>query len=191
MAHFTWVNSVAHPTIGSWIIALLYLSAAISCWRTARKLQSDHARTARERRAWQAISVVFLGLGISKQLDLDLTLTEAARTFAHFEGWYGQRQVMQIPFILLAVAVCIVAIFILSIWLREAPAPTWLSIVGAIFAIGFVLVRAASYHQMDDFIAKRILVFRWNWILEMLGFGVALIGSAWRQQMTIVTRSRQ
>jgi hypothetical protein len=47
-----------------------------------------------------------------------------------------------------------------------------------VFVVTFVLVRASSFHRMDELISWRILGLRMNWLLE-LG-GIALIAAnAW------------
>jgi hypothetical protein len=141
----------------------------------------DHARTSQERHAWRAVSVVFLALGINKQLDLQSALTEAGRILALSEGWYAQRRDVQLAFIILVAISCTVAAIILAIWAYNAPVPTWFALIGTTFVLGFVLIRAASFHHIDRFIGERILNLRWNWILEMGGISIVLVASEWRR----------
>jgi len=101
---------------------------------------------------------------------------------AHTEGWYNQRQVVQLAFIILVAIICVVAALVLLSWARNAPAPTWIAVIGTTFVLGFVLMRAASFHHMDRFLGERILGFRWNWILEMGGISLVLVGSKWRRK---------
>lgn len=101
---------------------------------------------------------------------------------AHSEGWYNQRQVVQLVFIGVVATICVVAALALLIWSHNAPAPTWLALIGTMFILGFVLVRAASFRNMDRFLGDRILGFRWNWILEMGGISLVLVGSKWRRK---------
>ena len=86
MANFNWSPGMGDPTIGGWITVILYLLAAISCWKTAFELATVNTGVSQERRAWRAISALFLALGINKQLDLQTALTEAGRMLAHSEG---------------------------------------------------------------------------------------------------------
>ena len=53
--------------------------------------------------------------------------------------------------------------------------------IGTTLVIGYVLIRAASFHHVDRFIGRTILGFRWNWILEMGGIALVLFASQWRQ----------
>ena len=180
MTHFNWSPKIGDPTIGGWVTVVLYLLAAGSCWISARELAlGDIVST--ERRTWWAISALFLALGINKQLDLQSALTEAGRVLAHYQGWFEQRQLVQLAFIALVAIICLIAAITLLLWTHSAPIPTRLALMGTTMVLGFVLIRAASFHHVDQFIGQRILGLRWNWILEMSGISLVLIASQWRQ----------
>ena len=85
---FNWSPKIGDPTVGGWLTVILYLLASVSCWRAACKVGT---RDIQERRGWQFISVLFLALGVNKQLDLQSALTEAGRVVANVQGWYAQR----------------------------------------------------------------------------------------------------
>jgi len=178
---FNWSPGIGDPTIGGWLTVVLYLFASVSCWILARKLGLADGRRLRERRAWRSISALFLFLGINKQLDLQTALTEAGRYLAQYQGWYEQRQLVQLAFIALIAVACLISAITLLIWARDAPISTWLALMGTTLVIGYVLIRAASFHHVDRFIGKTILGFRWNWILEMSGIVLVLLASGWRQ----------
>jgi hypothetical protein len=180
---FNWSPGIGDPTVVGWLTTVLYLICSVSCWILARKLGLATVRTARERRAWRSISVLFLFLGINKQLDLQTALTVAGRMLAHYEGWYEQRQLVQLEFIALIAAMCLISAITLLIWVRDAPISTWLALIGTTLVIGYVLIRAASFHHVNRFfiIGRRVFDFRWNWILEMGGIVFVLLASAWRR----------
>jgi hypothetical protein len=183
MTSFNWSPGIGDPTLMGWLTVVLYFLAAISCWVTARKLcsQAEDADDAKELRAWRSIAIAFLFLGINKQLDLQTALTEVGRILANFQGWYDQRQTVQVAFIAVVAITCLVAAIILVRWTHRAPAATWLALTGSIMVIGYVLIRASSFHHIDRFIGEKILGFRWNWILEMGGISVVLVASYWRR----------
>jgi hypothetical protein len=175
LIHFNWKPGIGDPTIGGWITVVLYLLAMISCWMTARS-------GIKEQRIWTAISILFLGLGINKQLDLQSALTAAGRVIAFAQGWYGQRQFVQLAFIIFAAIVCVSVVITLLIWTRHAPLSTWFALLGTVLVIGYVLIRAASFHHIDRFIGTTFLGLRWNWILEMGGISIVLLASQWRRR---------
>jgi hypothetical protein len=182
MTSFNWSPGIGDPTLMGWLTVALYLSAAISCCITVRKLRLEvqDADDAKELRIWRSIAIAFLALGINKQLDLQTALTEMGRVVANLQGWYDQRQAVQVAFIVVVAITCLMAAIILVRWTRRAPVPTWSALLGSIMVIGYVLIRASSFHHIDRFIGQQILGFRWNWIVEMSGIGVVLVASRLR-----------
>jgi hypothetical protein len=181
VTQFNWSPGIGDPTFAGWLTVVLYLIASINCWIVARKLGFEDAPSSRERRAWRSIAVLFLALGINKQLDLQTGFTQAGRVLANYQGWYDQRQQVQLIFIALVAVTCVAAATTLLIWARHAPIPTWLALVGTTLVLGFVLIRAASFHHVDRFIGQTVLGFRWNWVLEMGGIGLVILASQWRR----------
>ena len=181
MASFNWSPGIGDPTFVGWLTVILYFATSISCWISARKVELDGNHRSNERLAWRFIAVLFLALGINKQLDLQTALTEAGRVVAHLQGWYEQRRSVQLDFIGLVAATCVTAAITLLIWMRRAPIPTWLALMGTILVFGYVLIRAASFHHIDRFIGESILGLRWNWVIEISGISLVLIASQWRQ----------
>ena len=179
--HFNWTPGIGDPTIGGWITVVLYFLAVGSCWTTSR------GREIKERKIWTVISVLFLGLGINKQLDLQTALTEAGRVLASQQGWYAQRQSVQVAFIIFVAIFCVGAVITLLIGARHAPPPTWLAILGTTSVFGYVLIRAASFHHIDRFLGSSVFGFHWNWTLEMGGISVVLVASQWRQRSAKLT----
>jgi hypothetical protein len=180
LRHFNWTPGIGDPTIGGWITVALYFLATVSCWITSR-----HVKT-KERRLWAAITILFLFLGINKQLDLQSALTELGRVFAYAQGWYGQRQIVQAVFIVFVAIACVLIFATLLVWTSNSSFPTWLALAGTTVVIGFVLIRAASFHHIDRFIGNTVLGARWNWILEMGGICVVLLASKWRRRASRV-----
>jgi len=170
---FNWRPGIGDPTIGGWVTVILYFLAVISCWITARN------SSLADRKIWYAITVLFLGLGINKQLDLQSALTEMGRIVAIEEVWYSRRETVQVYFIIVVALVCSWVIIAMVVAARSAPFSTWLALVGTTMVIGFVLIRAASFHHIDRFIGSTVLGFRWNWILEMGGISVVIAASLW------------
>lgn len=173
-----WRPGIGDPTIGGWVTVLLYFLTVISCWKTARNTNLS------DWKVWYVISVLLFALGINKQLDLQSALTELSRVLAYQEGWYANRQTVQLYFIAAVAFVCGWGVIALIVGARRAPLPTWLALLGSTFLIVFVLIRAASFHHVDRLITSSIFGFRWNWILEMGGIIVVLLASRWRQDQT-------
>jgi phosphate/sulfate permease len=127
------------------------------------------------------ITAAFLVLGINKQLNLLPMLTETGRATAKLQGWYGQRQSVQIAFVAMVAVSCGIAAVMLVTWARKAPVSTWWALIGSTTLIGYVVIQAASLHYFDRLIDTKVLSFPLNWIFEMGGIGVVLLASFWRQ----------
>jgi hypothetical protein len=181
---FNWRPGIGDPDIGGWVTVVLYFVAVLSTWKTTRSISAPT-----ERQLWRTISILFVGLGINKQLDLQTALTELGRIIAFQQGWYGERQSVQLWFI---IGVCLTSILIatiLIIWARKSPAPTWLALVGTATVLAFVLIRAASFHHIDRFIGERILGLKWNWVLEMTGIATVIVASELRRLVCSPSKS--
>ncbi len=180
MAQF---NLSLDPTIGGgWLIELIYFFVSISCWRLARKLALKHASASNEHHVWQGIAALFLVLCVSKQLGLETALTDASRNLALSEGWYKQRQGVQLAVIVLVIVSCIFAGTILLMRMRNVPRSTLFALVGATFVVAFLMVRAVSFHPVDQFMGEQILGLHWSWLLQMGGIGMVLMASEWRNK---------
>jgi hypothetical protein len=170
-------------TVVGWLAVILYLSAVISCWITARKLRlaEKDIEDAKELRVWQWITATFLALGLYKLLNLQAALTETGRVVARFQGWYGERWPVQFAFVAVVAVACLIAAVMLVRWVRKASVSTWLALTGSIMLSGYVVVRAVSYHHLDRLIDAKFLGIRLNWIFELGGIGVVLAASYWRR----------
>jgi hypothetical protein len=179
MTEFSWRPGIGDPTLGGWVTVALYFVAVFCTWRTA-----NYPYAMGEVRVWRAISLMFVALGINKQLDLQTAVTEVGRIIALSQGWYGERQIVQVWFIIGVAMVCTLIALVLLVFIRNSPAPTWLALLGTTIVLAFVLIRAASFHHIDRFIGDRIAGLKWNWVLEMGGINIVIIAGEWRRRVT-------
>jgi hypothetical protein len=170
-----WSPGIGDPSLMGWVTVALYFYAAYRCYRLARG--RDARLVKQEHRVWWLFTLALLALGINKQLDLQTALTEIGRIVAHEQGWYENRQVVQAEFIgLVAIAglVCIVAL----VWItRRMPKATRLAVAGGVALVGFVAIRAASFHHFDRLIGRSFFGLRANWILEIGSIAVILVAA--------------
>jgi hypothetical protein len=136
MHQFDWSLGIGDPTIEGWVTVVLYFLACVSCWKTAAAVLRRDWGGQSDSYVWRSVSVAFFLLGINKQLDLQSAITELGRIVALAGGWYGQRQTVQVCFIIGVAAVCLAATLILFFWTRRSPIQTWLALVGSTFVLG-------------------------------------------------------
>ncbi|WP_295074090.1 isopropylmalate isomerase [Tabrizicola sp.] len=169
-----------HPV--GWFTVLVYLVAGLASARAALGSGREGPQ-GRERRFWWIAAVILLLLAVNKQLDLQSLLTMTARCHAQLAGWYGKHRELQRVFIWLVIGGGIGVLGLLALMLRGILARIWPALLGLCFVCGFVVIRAASFHHMDDLIGSTMLGLRMNWILELPG-PLLVLAAAWHRRRT-------
>ena len=174
-----WALGLCDPTPMGWATVGGYLLAAALCMLWAKPSG-----------AWLLLPAMLAAamtlLAVNKQLDLQSLLTEIGRDAAKAQGWYEDRQTFQTIFIA-AIGGGATLGFAAMLWmLRRRWRESTLPLVGVAFLLAFVVVRAASFHHVDQGLGETWIGLRFNWILE-LG-GIAMVGAGaiagWRARRT-------
>jgi hypothetical protein len=175
-----WRPGIGDPTVLGWVTVAAYLVAAVGCAVAAwREPMLDGTRRPRGKpsRFWLALAVFMLVLGINKQLDLQSLATQIGRDVIRAWGLYSERRELQAGFILVVALICAGA-FAAFLWAARRTLKTrWPAIAGMCFILGFVVIRAASFHHIDAFLAARLGGLKWNWILELGGIAVVALAA--------------
>jgi hypothetical protein len=128
-------------------------------------------------RFWLVLTALMLLLGFNKQLDLQSLVTVVGRRVLRDWGLYGRRRTFQLAFIL-AVSIACAGLLAGLLWAgRRSPGRRGLALVGMVFVIGFVIIRAASFHHVDVLLAATLGGLKWNWILELGGIAAVAAGA--------------
>jgi hypothetical protein len=176
-----WRPGIGDPTVLGWVTVVAYLAACIGCALAAiREPMPDGSRRPRGRPSqfWLILSGLLLALGINKQLDLQSLVTQIGRDLAKAWGLYSDRRELQLGFIAAVVLVCAATAAAL-LWLaRRTLRRRWPAVLGMSFILGFVVIRAASFHNIDAFLGTRLGGLRWNWILELGGISIVAAAAA-------------
>lgn len=157
-----------------WFTVFAYAVAAVFASIAAIKTRR-HGESGKNHTIWFGTSILFVLLCLNKQLDLQSLATDIARVLSKSQGWYGERRAVQRVFVLgiLAAAGTFALWFALRFrvfWLKHA-----LLVTGLFFTLTFIVVRAVSFHHVDEFLGFRLAGVRMNWLLELTGiFLVAL-----------------
>jgi hypothetical protein len=110
-------------------------------------------------------------LGVNKELDLQTLMTVIGRCHAQINGWYDDRQAIQRGFIR-APALGALLFAVGTAWfLRASLRRNILAVLGLAFVLGFVVIRAVGFHNVDHPISTEEMSIRVNWILELSGLG--------------------
>ena len=186
-----WRLGFGDPTVIGWVIAVCYLAAAVLCvWalfvarmgaRLARRWRGPERRRRDRTKAYQAsflfwglLCVLFLFLGVNKQVDLQTWLTEWGRDLATSQGWYEQRAQVQTVFVVVIVGGGLLTMTILLRMTRDLLPRHVPAFVGMILLGCFVASRALSFHELNDVLDWAPAGIKFRWMLEMAG--IAIVG---------------
>jgi drug/metabolite transporter (DMT)-like permease len=167
-----WRPGIGDPTVLGWVTVAAYFLAAVACGLAAwREPTPDGTRRppARPSRFWLALAGLMVALGINKQLDLQSLATQIGRDVIKDWGLYSERRELQYGFILAVALVCAGALAAFLWAARRTFKRRWPAIAGMLYILGFVVIRAASFHNVDAFLGARLGGLKWNWILELGG----------------------
>lgn len=166
---FGWSPGIGDPTIYGWVTVVAYFAAAALCIRAGAVDMAVRGRLT----VWHCLGFSLIALGINKQLDLQVLVTDVGRTLAAEEGWYDHRRIVQAIFVaLVAVAGSITALLLLLAVRREGGL-VQVALPGSVLLLAFIVIRAASFHSVDRLLGLRVGQLKLNHVLE-LG-GIALI----------------
>ena len=131
----------------------------------------------RARTLWVGLAIVLLLLGINKQLDLQTAVIELGRMLTRAEGWYDYRWRLEAVF-LAALALGGLALVRVVFLLGRAEPPGMRSVLtGAVFLVGFVVVRAACFQHIDRLLGLELSESRLNGVVEVCGISFIIVGT--------------
>lgn len=171
-----WQLGIGDPGWGGWLIVALYVLTGLLALFVARRASFPKPSRGREQLFWHLLGASMLLLAVNKQLDLQTLLTDAGRCLAQMQGWYEARRIVQAGFIVAVMIGMLILFAVTCRALRGTLARNGLAVVGLVFVLGFVIIRAAGFHHMDWLINVQIKAFRLNWMLEMIGPVLILAG---------------
>lgn len=157
----------------AWAIVLSYGVAF-----AASLLARSRTALASEKRFWLLVAVGLLALGFNKELDLQTTLTQIARTLARQDNWYQERRIVQLWFLLVLGLAGLATALVLGTYVRKLTSPAKGAAVGAFVLVLFVLIRAASFHHLDQWLQVDVLGLRRGWAFELFGIWIIVASAA-------------
>ncbi len=195
----SWTIGIGDPTPMGWLTVVLYFLTSYLCvtcmqvekrgptrplgetlgalFRVVRKHWPNVPDPARRAVVWVAIAAMYACLGVNKQLDLQSAITETGRLVLRSIDAYEQRRPMQIAFIVVVLGCAVVAIAMLFAFAVRVAKHFILPLLGVVVTIAFVAIRATSFHDMDILISEEWFGIRVNWLFELGGISLVLIGA--------------
>lgn len=171
-----WRLGIGDPTLGGWITVIGYFTAGSLALKAAFRVSTHGIWSTEEGRFYTLLGLGLILLGLNKQLDLQTLLTLTGRKIALAQGWYEKRRIVQMAFIGVIAVIGLLSFRWAWKALAECLRHNWLTLLGIVFVITFVLIRAASIHHIDHLLKINIAGLRINWILELGGIGMIIAG---------------
>jgi hypothetical protein len=168
----SWRPGIGDPTPLGWATAAAYVLGAVACARAGRR--EGRAGTGGAA-TWLVLAALMAALGANKQLDLQTAFTVAGRRLAKAQGWYDQRRAYQAAFIAAVAGAGLLALGVLGWFTRRHWRRQGLALLGVVLLVVFVVIRASSFHRVDQMLGARLGALRMNHVLE-LG-GIACVGA--------------
>jgi len=164
-----------------WLTVAAYFAATVLCCNAATA-STKHGLT-KAGLFWLLLTGFLLFLGINKQLDLQTWLTLFGRHLAEDEGWYGQRRAVQAAFVAFVAILGLSGLVFLWQWARRDVRHSRLALCGGVFLACFIVIRAASFHYVDEMLALHFSNITVNCTLELGGIFCVAIAAAknWRE----------
>ena len=183
-ANDAWSPGIGDPHIMGWITVAVYAACTLAALHLSIRNPFNGPSAWRERLFWAGVCALMACLAVNKQLDLQTLMTAIGRCHAKLNGWYNERQAMQRGFIrALALGAFLLALG--TAWfLRASLRRNALAVLGLAFVLGFVVIRAVGFHDLDHLISTEVMSIRVNWILELSGLVLILLNALIRQRRT-------
>lgn len=194
-----WRPGIGDPTVMGWLTVLVYFVTAYLCFRCFDGLTRRQPPGPKPVRLWWlGLAIALVALGVNKQLDLQSLVTTVGRSMARSQGWYESRRTAQFMFIagigVAGVAATVGVLFALRRWLRQLR----YGIIGFGLLSAFVVIRAASFHHVDELLGAELFGLRFNWLMELGALVLIARGAvklaglppSWRRASTHRKRNR-
>jgi hypothetical protein len=169
-----WRPTIGDPTFMGWFTVASYFACAVPTLIAAL----SHQKT--DRRSfcfWNIVSVLMVLLAINKQLDLQSLLTEIGRQIAKHQGWMEQRRAVQLWFIGFFGSISMAAFLFFAFTMRNLFRRFMLAFIGLFFLLSFIIVRAASFHHVEEFLDLTLVDVRMNWLFELTGIYTVFVAA--------------
>ena len=183
----SWQPGIGDPNATGWLTVGMYLlTSALAIWVLRRQGRSAG------RGFWIFIVLMMLALAVNKQLDLQSALTAAGRCLARMQGWYDDRRAVQEMFIAWTAVIMLLTVLLMAAILRRHLARNWVALLGLGVLCGFIVMRAAGFHNFDLLIGRAIAGnVRLNFLFENAGLLMIAGNAIWLARQEPPSRRRR
>ena len=171
-----WKAYRGDPTFVGWTLTCFYLVLGLLCLSCTGVNDRSRSRPLSTIYAWfwWLMTALVILIGMNKQLDLQIFLTDIGRAYSTAQGWYEQRKPVQIQMLAICATVVLGTVEWIGYKIRKAPKTTWTAGLGLVVLIFMFLLKGVSLKTMEHALSHRFLGLHLNELIE--GLGIVCIG---------------
>ena len=169
-----WKPGIGDPTVIGWLTVVGYfVAAALLLYKRKLALSLFPSHWKQHRALLLVFALLMIILGINKQLDLQTFMTNVGREMAEAQGWYENRRMVQIALLaVLGIGVLVLGMVVMRV--RGVLRPHRMALVGMLFLLGFVAMRASSFFKVDRLLGFEFAGVKMNWVFELGGISIVI-----------------
>ena len=181
--YYGWSPGIGDPTLIAWFTVFAYFLAAILCLLAYKHCQQSPKTEIYKndlsvaRWIWLGLFLLFLFLGINKQLDLQTLFIIIGRNVARQQGWFADRRKYQALLVAVLFLAAIMMLISFTLIFRRVGAAERVALLGATVVVTFVLVRASSMSHVELFACSRQFGRKLNLVLEWVGIATVSLAA--------------
>jgi hypothetical protein len=169
-----WRPGIGDPTFIGWLITAAYLITFVLCgicaWRTKRINAVNRFRY--HGLFWWGLAFIMFIMGMNKQLDLQCLFIAVVKKMALSQGWYSQRQILQIFFVVFVAIFGLILLIFLGWKLKRLWRQYGLALLGILLLVAFIAFRASPVNHVAKNSCWRLVLGLINSVLELTGIGL-------------------
>ncbi len=149
--NFHWQPGFAEPVIANRLIFAVHLIAALLCGFSTLQYSHSSQNSKRKLKVWLGLTIFMLILSVNKLFNLQELFIDIIRIGLDLNGWYEQRHFLQIGFILgIAIISGLFAYRAVKIFSDVKLSHHRLLAISVFFLLGFLMLQAMSFHDIDQ-----------------------------------------
>lgn len=166
-----WQQIWGDPLLSGTLLFLGYLLAGIYAWRVSRQMEG------RERILWRLCAALMLFQAINTPLDLHAFVWTFGRCLSRLQGWYANRQAVQLLLLFALAFAGLALVMILCFFFRWALLRNSLLILGVLISLIFTAVKGVSLHDLADLYGVQLGSLYVADVIELVGIALVLLAS--------------
>jgi predicted outer membrane lipoprotein len=181
LGYLEWHFRAADPNFAGWLTVGAYALTAILCFFAGRSYNTRIAGEATRNQShvfWYVLAVILVLMGINKQLDFQILLTEIGRNIAKAGGWYERRLAVQEYFLAGLGGAGLMALAFFGWLIRRAFWRQVFALFGALLLACFAMVRALSIEHVDQMLGLDLGGVQVHFLLESVGILIIAFAAA-------------